>query len=259
MARFHPDEQRLRDLDRLIQVQYDKLRVFEERLAITASAPEQFHIQQLIKNDVLPLLRTHEAEYADLLAASARVSGIPEVKAQEFVDQTLRAVQSLEANPKGASSDELLGLIKQLKEGLQQAPNSASAKLKLTLPIIPLIASYDIELQTGGLAMKAWKNIRAYLTRIVLPPLPKPVTRSNSYDDGLPKVYHKFRLPSLCQSRQGIFRRCPKMPAIARIYYPRSSRSSSIEERGRFSDPRSLYSPLLYRPPSSLGNLTSAA
>jgi hypothetical protein len=44
-------------------------------------------------------------------------------------------------------------------------PGTASAKLKLTLPIIPLIASYEVTFETAGLMSQAWRNIKAAIAK----------------------------------------------------------------------------------------------
>jgi hypothetical protein len=154
--------QRIRQLEELIQLDYEKLEVFERELIITNDVGTKFQVQQRIRNEILPSLRRYEKEYAEYLATTTPVEKIPEPEAQNFVTEILRAADSLDGkirDPSGAR------LVSDLREKLAR-PDTASAKLKLTLPIIPLIASYEITLDTSGLMMSAWRSVKAMFANI---------------------------------------------------------------------------------------------
>src|SRR5437763_83196 len=105
------DAQRLKDLDRLIRLDYEKLRDFEEGLTIASGQSEKFNIKQLIQREVVPSLRRHEGEYAALLAAGTTVEMIPEREAASLVNQTMEAANSLELAQKASPNQELMRLI----------------------------------------------------------------------------------------------------------------------------------------------------
>jgi hypothetical protein len=46
---------------------------------------------------------------------------------------------------------------------------SAAAKLKVALPIMPLIASYELELDTENFVLRSWRSIRSLFERLSRP------------------------------------------------------------------------------------------
>jgi CheY-like chemotaxis protein len=166
-AQRRPNVMRLMQLKDLIQLDYEKLLAFEKELTIAADVGAKFEVRQRIASEILPALQRHETEYADLLASTAPVGAIPEAEAQTLLDQISSAADSLQGEiPDGSPSARALkDLIAQLSK-----PGTASAKLKLTLPLIPLIASYEITLETAGLMMRAWSGVKILFARAAANP-----------------------------------------------------------------------------------------
>lgn len=166
MAQANLNAQRLHDLEGLIQLDYEKLQAFEQELTITANIGTKFEVQHRIRNEILPSLRRHEREYAEYLATTTAVDRIPEAEAHDVIDQVLRAANSLSGKvPDEAEAHR----IADLKEKLSRS-GTASAKLKLSLPIIPMIASYEVTLDTEGLMMSAWRGIKAMFAKLAANP-----------------------------------------------------------------------------------------
>jgi predicted membrane-bound spermidine synthase len=60
---------------------------------------------------------------------------------------------------------ELLLLLQEIRAKLDDLDRSASAKLKVSLPLIPMIASYELEMDTEGVMYKTWKSIARFFGR----------------------------------------------------------------------------------------------
>ena len=166
MAQANLNAQRLHDLEGLIQLDYEKLQAFEQELTITANIGTKFEVQHRIRNEILPSLRRHEREYAEYLATTTAVDRIPEAEAHDVIDQVLRGrfpERKSSGSAGGAPDSGLEG--KALSIG-----QTASAKLKLSLPIIPMIASYEVTLDTEGLMMSAWRGIKAMFAKLAANP-----------------------------------------------------------------------------------------
>jgi hypothetical protein len=152
--------QRIRDLEGLLGLEYEKLAAFEEELAVASSAAAKFELRQRLKREVLPGIRKHEVEYAGLLAEEADPALIPAAQAEQAVVEVLQAVQHIERLPDTGHSQEVARLLTEVKEKLQQPGKSAASKLKVTLPIIPLIALYEMELDTEALLTNVWRGLK---------------------------------------------------------------------------------------------------
>lgn len=163
------DRQRLSALEELLQLDYGKLSSFEQELTLTSSAPAKFELQTRIQKEVVPKLREHEREYAQLVAAGVRPETMPEAEAAALVDQTLNALEAIDTRVPPSAKPKVLQLAADLRQELQK-PGTAAAKLKVSLPIIPLIASYELELQTGGLMVQAWKHVKEFFAGSVESP-----------------------------------------------------------------------------------------
>ena len=153
-------QQRIAQLEELLEIEYEKLSAFRTEMAVSASAPSRFELRQRLKRDLLPAIKNHEVEYARLLAEDANPALIPETEAQEALDQVLGGVQELEKSPAIPERAELKQLMAEIRQKLNEPGKTASAKLKIALPIIPAILSYDMELDAGSLLMNAWRRIK---------------------------------------------------------------------------------------------------
>ena len=157
------DRPRLTDLESLLNLLYEKLAVFERDLIISASTPVQFELKQLIKREIMPSIRKYEAEYWELYPQDEIVIS-DEAAATQLV-KVERAVTAIELVPATTYPPELIFLLQDLKAKLAEPDRIASAKLKVAVPLIPAIASYEFELETEGLMSQAWKSIKGLVRR----------------------------------------------------------------------------------------------
>jgi hypothetical protein len=157
------DRSRLADLESNLKLLYEKLGVFEQELITTANVAVQFELKQRIKREIMPSIRRYEAEYWELYPQAEIV--ISEEVATSQLVKVERAVNAIELISVTAYPPELIPLLQDLQAKLAAPDKVASAKLKVALPLIPAIASYEFELETEGLMSQAWKSIKGLVRR----------------------------------------------------------------------------------------------
>jgi hypothetical protein len=157
------DRSRLTDLESLLDLLYEKLGVFDREIIISTSVAVQFELKQRIKREIMPSIRRYEAEYWELYPQDEIV--IPEEAATSQLVKVERAVNAIELVSITSYPPELIPLLQDLKAKLAEPDRIASAKLKVALPLIPAIASYEFELETEGLMSQAWKSIKGLVRR----------------------------------------------------------------------------------------------
>lgn len=157
------DYQRLADLKNILELLYEKLSAFEQDLVISDSTSAKFCLKQKIKREILPDIRHYETEYWELYPYEAII--ISEEEAETQLTQVKQAVASIERIPPAESPPELLPLLQEIRAKLEDLDKAASAKLKVALPLIPAIASYELEMDTEGVMYKTWKSIKRLVRR----------------------------------------------------------------------------------------------
>jgi|GEM_PF-691457 len=153
--------QRLSRLEELLEILYERLGDFQKGIATSDSVSQKSALKQQIKREILPDLRKYEVEYAQLLAEEGDIILIADAEAANVLAETRYAIERLEAVKVEDQPKELRPLLQEVREKLDDPGKAAAAKLKVTLPIIPLIASYEFELDTEALMVKVWRRIKA--------------------------------------------------------------------------------------------------
>jgi hypothetical protein len=156
-------QQRLRDLQEILDLLYEKLGAFQRELVITASPEQQFALKQRIRREIAPSIRRYEAEYWDLLPEAELV--MPEAEAASAVVEIQNAVTVVEQGNFSAYPPEMMQLLREIKERLDAPDTAASAKLKVALPIVPMLASYELEMDTESTLTQLWRSLRNRLQR----------------------------------------------------------------------------------------------
>ncbi|MBD2774302.1 hypothetical protein [Iningainema tapete] len=157
------DRQRLADLEELLDLLYEKLGSFESDLIVTASTPAKFELRQRIKREIVPDIRRYEAEYWELYPREAIV--ISEEEAETQLVQVAQAVKCIQHIPSTSYPPQLVFLLQDIRAKLEDLDKPASAKLKVVLPLIPAIASYELEMDTEGFMYKTWSVIKRLVRR----------------------------------------------------------------------------------------------
>ena len=156
------DRQRLADLKNLLALLYEKLGEFEQELIIGDSPLAKFELKQNIKREILPNIRRYEAEYWELYPIETIIISNEEAETQ--LAKVQQAVESMERT-KTEYPLELIPLLQDIRSKLDEGDKAASAKLKVTLPLIPLLASYELEMDTEGVMYKTWETIKRLVRR----------------------------------------------------------------------------------------------
>ena len=157
------DRQRLVDLEELLDLLDEKLGAYRKELIINLNPDVQFQLKQRIKREIIPQMRRYEAEYWELYPREAIV--ISDEEAETQLAQVEQAVESIERIPAAEYPSELIPLLQDIRAKLEDLDKAASAKLKVALPLIPAIASYELEMNTEGFMYKAWKAIKKLVRR----------------------------------------------------------------------------------------------
>ena len=159
------NHQRLAALEDIIGRLYDRLEFWEKDLAIIPpGSDKKFEIQQRIKRELLPEISGYEKEYWELYPMEEVV--IPEDEAASQLVQVEQAVTSLEQGSFAEYPPEMFALLQEIRARLDGLERSASAKLKVAIPLIPAIASYELEMDTEGVMYKTWKPLRGLIRRL---------------------------------------------------------------------------------------------
>ncbi len=157
------DHKRLSDLKDILDLLYAKLGEFEKEIILTASASSKFELKQKIKREILPKIRRYEKEYWELYPLESII--ISEEEAETGLAQIENAITSMELVQSAEYPPKMVLLFQDIKSMLEDMNKPASAKLKLALPLIPAIASYEFEMSTEGLMYKAWNSIKEIVKR----------------------------------------------------------------------------------------------
>ena len=157
------DRQRLAYLEDILELLYEKLGEFEQELIISSSKPAKFELKQRIKREILPNIRRYEAEYWELYPKEAII--ISDEEAASQLVKVEQAVESIDRISLTFYPPELIPLLQDIRAELEEQNKAASAKLKVVLPLIPMIASYELEIETEGLMYKTWESIKRLVRR----------------------------------------------------------------------------------------------
>ncbi|MGD0059811.1 MAG: hypothetical protein ABSD58_10370 [Verrucomicrobiia bacterium] len=153
---------RLRQLQEQLQIEYDKLHEFEKSISLAAGRDEKIALRQQIKFELAPRLSKLEKEYAELLAASVPVEAIPEKEAGALLTELDTAITKAEQSKPADAPQEMLRLLEEIRSKLNEPGKTAEAKLKVALPIIPLIVSYEMKLDTENFVTQVWGKARDF-------------------------------------------------------------------------------------------------
>lgn len=153
---------RLKDLEKLLLLQYERLFEFQKVVDNTSSVKEKFDLKLQITDDIKPTIQKYEKEFADLVSRVDISTVLNEVEAEQTVTEISQAVTALQVKPENT---ELVNMVKEIREKLYAPGKTATAKLKVTIPIIPKLIEYVLEADTESGLMTAWNAIRARISK----------------------------------------------------------------------------------------------
>ncbi|HKR13274.1 MAG TPA: hypothetical protein VJT15_14525 [Pyrinomonadaceae bacterium] len=161
---------RLVELDELLELEYEKRHEFEKEITLADGPTQKIALRQRIKHELIPRLRKLEQEYAKQLVAGSEQLVVPEGEAEALVVSLISAVAHTRANPPSNAPQEMLTLLEETRKQLAEPGKTAAAKLKITLPIVPLLASYEMELDTEKFVTQVWQRTREFFKHLISRP-----------------------------------------------------------------------------------------
>lgn len=149
---------RLTDVQANLKILYEQLAGKEQALLLAEEA-EKTRIEQQIRV-TWQRIKKYEQEYAVRLSQQVKRQGLPEPVAEVV---TAELVDELEIMAPLERSDEVKQLLQQILAELQKSDTLASAKLKIAIPLIPNVVSYEIEGDTEGVLRRLFPTlVKAY-------------------------------------------------------------------------------------------------
>jgi len=149
---------RLEQLDQLLETLTEKRFAFEREIVRASSPEEKLKYQDKVRNDVIPDLKLYEQEYSAILADVLEESPIHAPEAAAVVDTISAAAARLKSVE--VLSHEAGGALDQLASAAADSTSAPAEKLKVCLPLIPMIASYEVELDTDRFFGRLWTQIK---------------------------------------------------------------------------------------------------
>lgn len=158
---------RIQQLEEQLSVWQEKLHEFEMEIPKAEGPNAIFSIKQRIKNEIYPSLSRINKEYVSLLASAASNLPVTEEEAEPIVAEL---VQVIENNSNQLSKyHDVQQQLQEIRAAIADQNKSATAKLKVTLPLVPLVANYELDLDTEKFLTQIWGKIRGLLRKKVNP------------------------------------------------------------------------------------------
>lgn len=140
---------RLSTIQNLLADLYEQL-AGQEKAKVRAEDAQKARIQQQIR-DTWTEIRGYEREYVATLSQQVKRQDLPESIAEVVTGEILDAVEVLAPLEK---QDEVKVLLQEILTKLNEPGTAASAKLKVVIPIIPNIVSYELEGDTESVVRR---------------------------------------------------------------------------------------------------------
>ena len=103
----------------------------------------------------------HEVELGELLGKVAKISGVPVADADVLVNDLIDGISRLDPVEVERWPAEVLETLHELEAKLKAPGKAATAKLRITLPVVPLLVSYILELDSESALMQTWRKVKA--------------------------------------------------------------------------------------------------
>jgi AcrR family transcriptional regulator len=140
---------RLADVQGILTGLYEQL-AGEENAWLLAEEAEKARIKQKIRL-TWQRIREYDREYAQQLSQQVKRQDVPEPVAEVVVAELADAIEILEPS---ASRDEVREMLREILTELRRPDTPAAAKLKVVIPIIPNLVSYELEGDTESVVRR---------------------------------------------------------------------------------------------------------
>jgi hypothetical protein len=150
-------QQRLADLEDLLELDYQNLTAYETELRISGDIVIKNALNQRIKREIMPRIREKEREYLNLLVELTNESEIAEPEAQSVVTTIINNTSSIIND---GMPEKIVQKLKEILDKLNEPGTAAAAKAKVVLNLIPGIFAYEIELDTQNTLLRLFRPLK---------------------------------------------------------------------------------------------------
>ncbi|MBF2028185.1 MAG: hypothetical protein IGS48_15705 [Oscillatoriales cyanobacterium C42_A2020_001] len=157
---------RLADLEKNLELLYQKLGAMERSRIMAYDAEAKISIEQRIREEIRPQIQQNEVEYWQLLAQEVDSLLIDEVDASSAITEVIQTVEIIEQNNANQYPDQVIQLLTEIRNKLNEPGKSSSAKLKTALPLLPPFISYEVELETEGVLRRMFPTFSRLLKKV---------------------------------------------------------------------------------------------
>jgi len=146
---------RLTDVETGIKELYEQL-AGEEKAFRRAEEADKTRIRQRIR-DTQQRIQEYENEYVTLVSQQAKRQELPETTAEVIVAELVDEIQILESTEQ---YDSLHSMLQEILEELKKPGTPAAAKLKVAIPIIPTLVTYEVEGDTENIMRRLFPTFK---------------------------------------------------------------------------------------------------
>lgn len=141
-------KEKLVQLEEILEMEYEKLYELKKELVLSSGPTQKFESKQRIKREVLPSIHQLETDYLDWLTQEAGAFDIPEQQASQAIAEVTPHIAEITTYGNNNYPPEVLEKLGEILTILNASDQSPGGKLKATLPILPPIVSYEVEIDT---------------------------------------------------------------------------------------------------------------
>jgi hypothetical protein len=157
---------RIQQLEEQLDLWQDKLHEFEMELGMAEGANARSSVKQRIKREITPAIAKITREYSRL----ATQVEYEEAEAEPIVAELVDAIDG-QRDQLVKYEPSIQVQLDSIRQELRDLNKSATAKLKVALPIVPTLVSYELDLDTENFLTEIWGKIRGLLGRKAANPL----------------------------------------------------------------------------------------
>jgi hypothetical protein len=157
---------RLAYLEQTLDLWYEHLGEAEKALPMAISPKEKTAIKQNIRVEILPAIGMYEKEYWSILAKDAPDCQVDEVAASHAIVKVVQEVELIQSQP-NQYPDDFIHKLQEIIDKLNEPQTPVAARLIATLPLIPGILSYELELDTEKSLTRVFGGIRQLLRNAI--------------------------------------------------------------------------------------------
>lgn len=160
-----PQNSRLIDLNKNLQLLYEKLAAMERSRITAYDAEAKISIDMRIREEILPDIHRYEAEYWQVLSQEINTLSIDEIDANDVIIEVTQTIDQITIYQSDKYPDEVVNALIEIRDKLREPKKSSTAKLKATIPLIPPFVSYEIEFGTQGILQQFFPTFSRLLSK----------------------------------------------------------------------------------------------